>query len=342
MTCLEKEEIERIVAGFAHEAQKQLTSNFQKTKKKVIVLAGPTGTGKTAFSIALARELGGEIISADSMQVYHNMSIGTAKATVEERKQVPHHLIDVRSVTEPFNVVDFYYEARHCCQTVLSRDNVPIVTGGSGFYLHSLLYGPPSGPPSVPELRKSLEDDIEMLGSDVMYEKLKAIDPEYASTITKHDKQKIARALEIITLTGKNVSKLSWKNRQRPQNYDFHCWFLHRPKDVLYHRIEKRCEKMIEEGFLDEVAKLIQEGLLTNSSAAQAIGYRQAIEYLDTKQSKEDFHSFLESFKKASRHYAKRQFTWFRREPAFKWLDLDAHDPEVALEIVKQEYEMRL
>lgn len=342
MTCLEKEEIERIVAGFAFEAQKQLTTNLQRQKKKVIVLAGPTGTGKTAFSIALAREMGGEIISADSMQVYHGMTIGTAKATQEEREQVPHHLIDIRKITEPFNVVDFYYEARHCCQIILGRDNIPIVTGGSGFYLHSLLYGPPSGPPSVPELRKSLENEIEKLGSEAMYERLKAMDPQYASTITKHDKQKIARALEIITLTGKNVSKLSWKNRQKPQNYDFHCWFLHRPKEILYRRIDKRCEKMIEEGFLDEAQRLINEGLLTNSSASQAIGYRQAIEYFQSKQSKEDFHTFMENFKKASRHYAKRQFTWFRREPIFRWLNLDAHDIEVALEIVKQEYELKI
>jgi tRNA dimethylallyltransferase len=175
-----------------------------------------------------------------------------------------------------------------------------------------------------------------------MYERLKAIDPQYASTITKHDKQKIARALEIITLTGKSVSKLSWKNRQKPQNYDFHCWFLYRSKDVLYHRIDKRCEKMVQEGFLEEVKKLMDEGLMTNSSASQAIGYRQAIEYFQSKQTKEDFNQFLETFKRASRHYAKRQFTWFRREPIFKWLNLEVHDPEVAIEIVKQEFELRL
>lgn len=342
MTCLEKEDIKKIVSGFAKEAKSQLENNLQKPKKKVIVLAGPTGTGKTAFSINLAQQLGGEIISADSMQVYHGMTIGTAKATKEERKEVTHHLIDVRHITDPFNVVDFYYEAKHCCQLILGRDNVPIVTGGSGFYLHSLLYGPPSGPPSVPELRKALEDEIEALGSEALYERLKNQDPQYASTITKHDKQKIARALEIIALTGKNVSKLSWKGRQTPQTYDFHCWFLHRPKEILYHRIEKRCEKMIHDGFLDEVEKLLKEGLLTNTSASQAIGYRQAIDYFQSKQTKEDYETFVDSFKRASRHYAKRQFTWFRREPIFKWLDLEAHDPEVAIEIVKQEYEARL
>lgn len=342
MSCLETKEISRIFAGFAIEAKKQLTENLQHEKKKVLVLAGPTATGKTAFSLCLAKNMNGEIISADSMQVYHGMNIGTAKATADEREEIPHHLIDVRNLSEPFNVVDFYYEARHCCQAIHARGCVPIVTGGSGFYLHSLLYGPPSGPPSVPELRKSIEDEIESLGSDVMFERLKSLDPQYASSITKHDKQKIARGLEIITLTGKSVSNLSWKNRHNPQNYDFHCWFLHRPKDILYHRVDKRCEKMIQEGLLEEVERLLQEGLLQNSSAAQAIGYRHGIEYLQGKQTKEDYHKFVETFKQASRHYVKRQFTWFRKEPNFKWLNLEMHDPEVALEIIQKEFEASL
>jgi tRNA dimethylallyltransferase len=193
----------------------------------------------------------------------------------------------------------------------------------------------------VPELRKSLEDEIEQVGSDVLFERLKKLDPQYANTITKHDKQKIIRALEIITLTGKKVSKLSWKTRQKPQNYDFRCWFLHRPKEHLYKRVEKRCDKMIELGFLDEVETLLKEGIKSNSSAAQAIGYRQAIEYLESKQTKEDFNHFIESFKQASRHYVKRQLTWFRKEPLFQWMDMDAHDPEVALDMICQDFKGR-
>ena len=337
-TTLEQEEIERIFVGFAIEAQKQLPASLQKPKKKVIILAGPTGCGKSDFAMELADTIGGEIVSADSMQVYKGMDIGTAKPTIEERMQIPHHLIDIHQVTDSFNVVDFYYEARHACQIVLGRDNIPIITGGSGFYIHSLLYGPPSGPPSVPELRKTLEDEIEKLGSDVLYERLRQLDPQYANTITRHDKQKIVRGLEIITLTGKKVSKHTWKSRHKPLNYDFRCWFLHRPKEHLYRRIEKRCEKMLADGFLDEVRRLLKEGILQNSSAAQAIGYRQALDYLQTQQTQEDYRQFVDKFKQASRNYAKRQFTWFRREPMFRWLDLDLHDPEVAIDMIRQDY----
>ena len=338
-TLSEKKQIERIVHGFSIEAQKQLSANFQKQKKKVIIIAGPTAAGKSSLAISLAELYGGEIISADSMQVYSGMNIGTAKPTKEELFRVPHHLIDIREVNDPFNVVDFYYEARHCCHLVHNRENMPLIVGGSGFYLHSLLYGPPSGPPSMPELRKSLEEEIERLGCETLYERLKHFDPQYAASITKNDKQKIIRALEIVTLTGKMVSKLSWKARCYPQNYNFRCWFLHRPRENLYKRIEARCDKMIEQGLLQEVATLDKMGLRSNTSASQAIGYRQALEFLDSKQSKEDYLHFVTTFKQASRNYAKRQFTWFRREPLFRWLDLDMHDKETALEMIRQDYE---
>lgn len=337
-TTLEKEDIERIFLGFAIEAEKQLSENIYEPKQRVIVLAGPTAVGKSQFSLDLAKKVGGEIISADSMQVYRGMDIGTAKVTPAEIDSVPHYLIDVRDVKDPFNVVDFYYEARHCCKQILARNRVPIIVGGTGFYIHSAIYGPPSGPPSVPELRKYLEDELAEVGIEVMFDKLKELDPEYAATITKNDKQKVVRALEIIRLTGEKVSSLSWKDRQQPQNYDFRCWFLNRPKELLYKRINKRCEQMVAQGFLDEVRHLEKEGIRGNSSAAQAIGYRQALDFLDTDQTKADYEDFLEKFKKASRHYAKRQFTWFRRESAFRWLDLELHDYEVAMEMVIQDY----
>ena len=187
-----------------------------------------------------------------------------------------------------------------------------------------------------------MEEECDRLGCEALYERLKELDPQYAGTLTKNDKQKIVRGLEIVTLTGKKVSKLSWKGRRKPQNYDFRCWFLHRPRERLYHRIEERCDRMIANGLLEEVARLDLLGLRQNTSAAQAIGYRQALEYLDSKQTKEDYRHFVESFKQASRNYAKRQFTWFRKEPLFRWLDLDMHDPEVALEIIRQDYESGL
>lgn len=337
---LETEEVKRIILNFALEVQRQIPSNLQKKKKRVIVLAGPTCCGKSDLAIELAKAMDGEIISADSMQVYRGMDIGTAKVSENDRLLIPHHLIDIRDIHENFNVVDFYYEARHMCQEILDRGNVPIVAGGSGFYLHALLYGPPSGPPSVPELRKSLEEEIERLGSDVLYERLMELDPQYARSITKNDKQKIVRALEIMTLTHKKVSKLSWKGRRKPQNYDFRCWFIHRPKEKLYERIDKRCDQMLDEGFLDEVRRLDEQGIRQNTSASQAIGYRQALDFLKTNCTPADYEAFVKEFKQATRHYAKRQFTWFRKEPLFHWLDVDMHDPEVVFDMIKKDYEL--
>jgi len=339
-STVEKEStIQRLYFGLALEAQKQIPSYLQNPKKKVIILSGPTACGKSDFAMQLAKAIGGEIISADSMQVYKGMDIGTAKPSKEDLEAIPHHLIDFRELDETFNVVDFYYEARRCCQFVLSRGHVPIVVGGSGFYIHALIYGPPSGPPPEPELRKALEEEAEKKGIEVLYERLKAQDPQYANTVTKSDKQKIIRGLEIIALTGKKVSRHSWKHRLQPVTYDYRCWFLHRPKEHLYGRIDKRCDKMLEAGFLEEVERLEKLGLRENSTASQAIGYRQALDYLSSPRTPTDYQHFVESFKQASRHYVKRQLTWFRREPLFHWLDLDEHDPEVALDMIYQDFE---
>ncbi|MBA3722299.1 MAG: tRNA (adenosine(37)-N6)-dimethylallyltransferase MiaA [Parachlamydiaceae bacterium] len=337
--AVETEAVKQIVLNFALEIQKQIPSSFQRNKKRIIVISGPTCCGKSALAMQLAKAMDGEIVSADSMQVYRGMDIGTAKATKEERLLVPHHLIDIRDITESYNVVDFFYDARQTCRQILDRKNVPIVVGGSGFYLHSFLFGPPSGPPSVPELRKDLEDEIEKIGPEILYERLVKLDPQYAKTITKNDKQKIVRALEIMTLTNKKVSKLSWKGRRKPQNYDFRCWFLHRPKDVLYDRINKRCDHMLEAGFLDEVRKL-EQGLRLNHSASQAIGYRQALDFLQTDQTEKDYKIFVDTFKQATRNYAKRQFTWFKKEPIFQWMDVDLHDHEIVFDTIKNDYEL--
>jgi len=307
---------------------------LQEKKPKVIILAGPTGSGKSTLGALLAEEMGGEIVSADSVQVYRGLDIGTAKATKQERARVPHHLLDVRHVTDFFNVVDFYYEARHAIQTILGYGGVPIVVGGSGFYIHALLYGPPSGPSSIPEVRQRLEKQMERVGADEMYQRLAQLDIAYANTITCHDKHKIVRALEIIEITGEKVSRLSWKNRLHPKHYDFRCWFLNRPKGILYKRIEKRCDKMLAHGLLEETARLEKEGLLENPSACQAIGYRQSLDFLHGPQTREDYLSFVDLFKQQSRRYAKRQLTWFRREPMFQWIDLDLHDPETVIDLI--------
>ncbi len=341
-TTFEKDELKRIIFGFAIQAQKGLQDVEENRKKRVIVISGPTGVGKSEFSMMLARELGGEIISADSMQVYRGMDIGTAKPSVNDQKEIPHYLIDTRDVTDPFNVVDFTYEARSACQKILDRGGVPIVVGGSGFYLQALLFGPPPGPPSVPELRKQLEKEMDQLGADTMFERLKAHDPVYAKSITKNDRQKMIRALEIMALTGKRVSSHTWKEKG-VNPFDFRCWFLTRPKESLYERVDRRCEEMLRMGFLDEVRALKEKGIEENPSATRAIGYRQALDYLNLNEHTSDaFAEFVETFKRASRHYVKRQLTWFKKRPLFTWLDLDMHDPEIAVEMIRQDYESAL
>lgn len=313
--------------------------DFTRAKpKKIILISGPTACGKTDLSLVLAEMLKGEVISADSMQVYRGMDIGTAKVSQEDRARIPHHLVDIRNIQENFNVVDFYFEARQCIDSLLARDRIPIIVGGSGFYFRALIYGPPSGPPSIGEIRDALEEEMNLIGNEQMYARLQETDPAYAASITPNDRHKIIRALEIMTLTGEQVSKHQWKREMPLQDYDFHAWFIYRPREVLYPSIEARCEHMLEAGLIDEVKELEKKGLRMNSSASQAIGYRQCLEFLETSQSEQEYKKLVRKFKTASRHYAKRQFTWFRKEPLFHWLNVDVHDLEIAAEMIAQEF----
>lgn len=305
------------------------------------MISGPTAVGKTQISLKIASILKGEIVSADSMQVYHGMDIGTAKATLEERKQVPHHLIDVCDLTQTFNVVEFYEKAMEAIDSILIRNRVPVIVGGTGFYLNALLYGPPAGPPSVPSIRLQLEEEMIKIGPGAMYDKLKVMDADYAATITQNDRQKIIRALEIISLTNQKVSHFSRSTVPlHHEEFDFRCWFLYYPKEILYPRIEERCDEMIKAGLIEEVKRLREKGLSQNRSASQAIGYKQTIDYLNTEQTSKDFENFVRVFKQASRQYAKRQFTWFRREPAFRWLNLQNFPIDSAVDVIVQDYEL--
>lgn len=330
--------IQIFLGDFTLPEKKKLVPGSQK--KKIIVLAGPTAIGKSQLSLAIAKAIGGEIISADSMQVYRGMDIGTAKVSLAERQKVHHHLIDSRDLDETFNVVEYYQEAWHAIKEILDKGAVPIVVGGSGFYIHSLIYGPPSGPPSDPEIRKKFEEEMESKGTQIMFDKLKELDPDYATTITQKDRHKIIRALEIISLTRQKVSLLPPVTSEISEQHDFRCWFLHMPKEELYSRIEMRCDKMIADGFLEEVKKLEKEGLSKNSTASQAIGYRQCLEYLKSPQTQEDWDRFIQTFKQVSRRYAKRQFTWFRKEPLFRWIDIENMSMEHAVEMIIQDFEV--
>jgi tRNA dimethylallyltransferase len=333
----EEEEQQLLYTHFTVPQKQKLIPRSKK--KKIIVISGPTAIGKTHLSLVIAKAIGGQIISADSMQVYRGMDIGTAKVSMEERRVVPHHLLDSRDLDESFNVVEFYNEACQAIKEIFDKGAVPVVVGGTGFYIHSLIYGPPSGPSSIPEVRQKLEEEMREKGSQVLYDRLKEIDPDYALTITQNDRHKIVRALEIITLTQDKVSNLSPASSENAELYDFRCWFLYMPKEQLYPQIDTRCEQMIEKGFLEEVKQLEKEGLRKNSIASQAIGYRQCLEYLDSAQTQKDWDAFVENFKRASRRYAKRQYTWFRREPLFRWLNVANTSLETAGEFIIQDYE---
>jgi len=311
----------------------------QGKKKRVLVIAGPTASGKTQLSLSLAAALGGEIVSADSMQIYKGMDIGTAKASPEHRTLIAHHLIDVCGIDHTFNVAEFYKHSQDAFRDIMTRENVPIVVGGSGFYIHALLYGPPAGPPSNREVREQLDRQMRDLGPEVLYERLQMFDPQYAATISEFDRHKIIRALEIMSLSEKRVSDFPKPNQLQEQEYDFRCWFIYYPREKLYSRIEMRCDEMIRDGLLDEVRELAKNGLKDNPSASQAIGYRQALEFLSTAQTPEDHQNFVDEFKKASRHYAKRQFTWFRKEPLFRWLNIEEHPVERLKELILQDFE---
>lgn len=319
-------------------SSKQSTS-LKSKKKKVIVISGPTAVGKTRLSLIVAQAVKGEIVSADSMQVYKGMNIGTAKIKPEEKMGVPHHLIDIRDLSEKFSVMEFCHEAHKVIREILSREKVPIVVGGTGFYLNGLIYGPPQGPASIPEVRKQLENEVNEKGISTLYTRLQKADPEYAKTITSSDRHKIVRALEIISLTNKKVSDFS-KIRNEDILYDYRCFFLYASKEILYQNIEMRCDEMIAEGFIDEVKKLEKQGLRKNNNASQAIGYRQCLEFLKSEGTAENFEKFVADFKRASRRYAKRQFTWFKKEPNFRWLNVETLSFDRIAEIVLQDYEL--
>lgn len=329
----------RVFENVAISVQEQLIAHSQFGSKKVIVLAGPTGSGKTQISLMLAEKLGAEIISSDSMQVYRGMDIGTAKATIEERQRVPHHLIDIRDISEPLNVKEYYEEAMSATRDVLLRGRIPIIVGGTGFYIHTLLYGPPQGPGSDPEIRAGLAAEEERFGIDLLYDKLSKFDPEYAKTISCNDRHKILRALEIIEISGRKVSSFEWKAKKMQSFFDWRPWFLHLPRQTLYERLEKRCDEMLKAGLLEEVVRLDRAGIRKNTTACQAIGYRQTLDFLDTAQSASDYEEYVKELKTASRHLAKRQFTWFRKEPAFRWLDLAEHPPQEAVDIILNDFE---
>ena len=275
------------------------------------MIAGPTASGKTALSIALARETGGEIVSADSMQVYRGMDIGTAKATAEERAAVPHHMLDVADPGENFSVARYVEEASACCDDIISRSHVPVITGGTGLYIDSLLSGRSFAESGDPLLRAALNDEYDRSGGEAMLARLRAIDPMRAQRLASTDRRRIVRALEIYELTGMTITEHDEASRSVPPRYEAERIVLgFSDRAVLYDRIDRRVDEMMTSGLLDEVRTLMARGTDPMCTSMQAIGYKESVMYLNGLASYEETVGLI---KQSSRRYAKRQMTWFRR-----------------------------
>lgn len=294
------------------------------SKQKVIVICGPTASGKTALSINLAQKINGEIISADSMQIYKDMNIGTAKPTIEEMKNIKHYLIDCVSPSVRYSVADFKKDASSAIEKILESNKTPIVVGGTGLYVDSLVYGIDYNEMNTDlKYRAELEKIAEEDGLDCVYNLAKKIDSNAMEKISRNDKKRIFRVLEIYKSTGKTKTELEIESRKKGVKYDFKIFAINMERSILYERINKRVDLMIEKGLIDEVKQLIEK-YNEIPTAMQGLGYKEVVEYFNNKYSKEEM---IEKIKMESRRYAKRQITWFKRNKQIKWLNaLDGID----------------
>ena len=291
-------------------------------KQPLIVLTGPTAVGKTNLSIRLAKEINGEIISADSMQVYKYMDIGSAKITPSEMQGVRHHLIDVLEPDEEFNVVTFQNMCKDAMCHIYHRNSLPIITGGTGFYIQSVLYDIDfTENEEDSAYRKKLEEIAAKQGAEVLHERLKAVDPVSAEAIHANNVKRVIRALEFYEQTGKKISEHNEKEREKQSAYNSCYFVLTDERDRLYERIDKRVDSMIEQGLVEEVKSLKARGLKRGQVSMQGLGYKEILAYLDDEISLEDA---IYIIKRDTRHFAKRQLTWFRREKEVIWIDKSA------------------
>lgn len=292
---------------------------------KILVITGPTATGKSALGIAMAKEHNGEIVSADSMQVYKGLDIGTAKITLGEMQGVPHHMLDIADPQQAYSVARYVQDACACVDDILSRGKLPILVGGTGLYIDSLISGRAfaGGEPSQ-KMREQLNEKYEALGGEALLRELGEIDPRRAEKLHPSDSKRIIRALEVFYTTGKTISEHDLETKRIPPRYDA-CMIALSFKDrqKLYDRIDLRVDKMLEEGLVQEVQTLLNGGLSPESTAMQAIGYKEICAYLEGKTS---LLAAVELIKQASRRYAKRQMTWLRRNPDVNWILLDETD----------------
>lgn len=287
-------------------------------KPKVIVIAGPTASGKTALSIELAKKINGEIISSDSMQIYQDMNIGTAKVTPEEMQGIQHYLIDFVSPNERYSVSNFKKDSEKAIETILAKGKVPIVAGGTGLYIDSLIYGIEYPEMEFDEKYRNilLEQAKTEEGLSKLYLQASKIDEEAIQNISPNDKKRIIRILEVFKATGKNKTEQEKLSRKNGVKYDFQVFAIDMEREKLYERINKRVDSMFEQGLVQEV-KNLREKYNCFPTAMQGLGYKEVVDYLEGKYSYEEM---VDKIKQETRHYAKRQLTWFRKNKQTVWL----------------------
>ena len=310
-------------------------------KRPMIILTGPTAVGKTAASIGLAKAVDGEIISADSMQVYRGMDIGSAKISREEMDGIRHYLVDVLEPEEEFNVVKFQHLAKQAAEEIYSRNKIPIVVGGTGFYIQALLYDidftENDGDMS---LRRTLERTAEEKGPDYLHQMLQEVDPEAAEELHPNNTKRVIRALEFYQQTGKRISDHNTEERKKESPYNYVYFVLHDDRSCLYERIDRRVDRMMEEGLVEEVKSLKARGLGRDKVSMQGLGYKEMMAYLDHEMTLDEA---VYTIKRDTRHFAKRQITWFKREQDVIWLNKQefAYDEKRLLARMLDELEKR-
>ena len=290
-------------------------------KNKIIIINGPTAVGKTAVSVELAKLIGGEIISADSMQVYRGMDIGTAKVTKEEMQGIPHHLIDIMEPDEEFGVITFKELAQNKIEEIAQRGHVPIICGGTGFYIQAVLYDVEFieyDEDRQRQIRARLEEELDDKGAMFLYERLKVVDPEYAAIIHPNNTGRLLHSLETWELTGKLMSEHNKEQREKTSPYDFRYFCLTDDREQIYERINKRVDRMIEAGLEREVRTLLEKGYSRSLQSMQGIGYKEMADHILGDITPEEA---IYNIKLETRHYAKKQLTWFKRERDVELVD---------------------
>lgn len=291
----------------------------EQNKKPCMVIAGPTATGKSALSVRISKAIGGSVISADSMQVYHRMNIGSAKITPAEMQGIPHYLVDIIEPSEEFNVCRFQQLARRAMNDIYENNRIPVITGGTGFYIQALLrdvdFTETEGRSAY---REELERRAENGEAEELYRELSEADPESAAIIHPNNRKRVIRALEYYHETGKPISLHNREQRLHESPYRSVYFVLTDDRAHLYRRIEERVDQMVKDGLFEEVEGLIAEGLTKDCTSMKGLGYRELFPYFEGKISKEEA---ISRIKTDTRHFAKRQLTWFRREPDAVWID---------------------